>query len=157
MNDVASTLSPTESLGLDSLAVIRLWALADAFETRLANDLSGLGLTIAGFRLIGEVMRSPNGRRQSELAALLRVRPPTVSAAVSKLEEQGLIRRIQDPDDPRAWRVCLAEGAPLFEGVALLQRIDADLTDGLSTTQSRQLLETLDALLRNLTPPEENA
>ncbi len=38
----------------------------------------------------------------SELSELEGVDPPTLSRAVSRLEEQGLFRRLPDPDDRRA-------------------------------------------------------
>ena len=40
-----------------------------------------------------------------ELAAHERVRPPTVTAAVGRLEERGLVLRRPDPDDGRVVRV----------------------------------------------------
>ena len=49
----------------------RLWSLSAAFHARLAYDLASVGLTLAEFRLVGEVMRSPEGLRQGELAARL--------------------------------------------------------------------------------------
>jgi DNA-binding MarR family transcriptional regulator len=40
-----------------------------------------------------------------ELAACERVQPPTVTAAVGRLEERGLVARHQDPDDRRVAHV----------------------------------------------------
>lgn len=40
-----------------------------------------------------------------ELAELERVQPPTVTAAVGRLEEQGLVDRRRDPEDRRVARV----------------------------------------------------
>jgi DNA-binding MarR family transcriptional regulator len=40
-----------------------------------------------------------------ELAAAERVRPPTITAAVGRLEEQGLVHRHTDPRDRRVARV----------------------------------------------------
>jgi DNA-binding MarR family transcriptional regulator len=40
-----------------------------------------------------------------ELAQLERVQPPTVTAAVGRLEEQGLVDRERDPEDRRVSRV----------------------------------------------------
>ncbi len=42
-----------------------------------------------------------------ELAARERVRPPTITAAVGRLEEAGLVRREVDPTDRRVARVSL--------------------------------------------------
>lgn len=135
---------------LEQMTVIRLWALADAFEARLAAELERFGMSVAGFRLIGEVMQVPDGLRQSELATRLRVKAPTVSAAVTRLEEQGLVERKRDPNDPRAWRVCLASDAPLSEGLAVLQRIESDLLRGLSPSAQNRTQQTLQHLHQNL-------
>lgn len=134
----------------EQMTVIRLWALADAFETRLAAELERFGMSIAGFRLVGELMQAPDGLRQRELASRLRVKPPTVSAAVTRLQEQGLVERRRDPDDPRAWRVCLANDAPLSEGLAVLQRIESDLLRGLSPAARSRSRHTLEQLHKNL-------
>jgi DNA-binding MarR family transcriptional regulator len=51
------------------------------------------------------------------LAAVERVQPPTITAAVGRLEQRGLVRRLTDPDDRRVARV---EITP--EGRRLLQQ-----------------------------------
>ena len=40
-----------------------------------------------------------------ELAQIERVQPPTITAAITKLEDQGLAERRPDPDDKRVTRV----------------------------------------------------
>ena len=44
-----------------------------------------------------------------DLAAVERVRPPTITAAVNRLEEQGLVRRVRDDADRRVARVALTD------------------------------------------------
>ncbi|MFM8305288.1 MAG: MarR family winged helix-turn-helix transcriptional regulator [Actinomycetota bacterium] len=44
-----------------------------------------------------------------ELAATERVRPPTITAAVDRLEEQGLAARVRDETDRRVTRVALTD------------------------------------------------
>ena len=138
---------------LDGLVAVRLWALAEAFSARLSHALAPLDLTISSFRLVGEVMRSPGGIRPGELARRLGVRPPTVSSAVARLEARGIVRRVDDPDDPRAYRVCLTPGAPLQPGVEVLESIDADLVQGLPESDRAELLRVLDLLSSRLSAP----
>lgn len=135
---------------LDELLSVRLWGLLAAFEQRLSQELEPLGLTRAGFRLVGELMRSPEGLGQAELARRLGVRPPTVSTAVSRLEDAGVVERHPDPRDARAYLIRLAADAPLREGAAVLERIEADLVAGLDPDARQQLLESLDHLSRSL-------
>jgi DNA-binding MarR family transcriptional regulator len=67
-----------------------------------------------------------------ELAAHERVRPPTVTAAVGRLEERGLVVRHADPDDRRVARVEITpEGRKLLarnrsrKTAFLAKRLDA--------------------------------
>lgn len=141
---------------LDGLIVTRVWRLADAFERRLTEELTALGLTMAGFRLVGELMRSTDGLRQKELARRIRVSEATVSSAVSKLEAAGLLERTNDPDDPRAWCVRIAERSSLQAGAELLARIEAELVGDASDRKRQQLERTLDELTRRLDAPTES-
>ena len=52
----------------------RVWALGLAFEARLARELVALKLSVADFRLVGEVMVAPAGLRQSERWILAQLR-----------------------------------------------------------------------------------
>jgi DNA-binding MarR family transcriptional regulator len=50
------------------------------------------------------------------LAAVERVQPPTITAAVGRLEQRGLVRRLTDPDDRRVARVEITpQGRRLLE------------------------------------------
>lgn len=136
---------------LEPLLVTRLWALQLAFEARLEAALAraGLGLTSAGFRLVGELMNAPGGLKQRELAERLGVKAPTVSVAVSRLEAAGVVERVEDPRDPRAWRITLTANAPIMPGVDVLESLERELFSGLSSKERR----TLGVLLARLTTP----
>ncbi len=135
---------------LDGLVVTRLWALQLAFQARLDRALAGLGLTSAGFRLVGELMNAPNGLKQRELAQRLGIKAPTVSVAISRLEAAGVVERVDDPDDPRAWSVRLSPMAPLGPGVAVLEALERDLVGALSAKDRRALLNLLDRVTTRL-------
>jgi len=139
---------------LEDLVVVRLWALQVLFDARLSHELAAVGLTRAEFRLVGEVMSAPEGVRQGELARRLGVRPPTVSAALTRLEASGVVVRTRDPDDPRARRVTLAPGAPLVPGVEVLERLDADLVQALEPGERERIVELLDRLAARLAIPK---
>ena len=135
---------------VSNLAVLQLWQLSVTFEARLAGELAELGLSVPSFRLIGEVSRVPAGLRQGELASRLGVSAPTVSAAVTRLERDGLVERRADPDDPRARRVCLAEGANLQPGIDVLLGLEAQLLDGLSAVEEQTMRQGIAALQQRL-------
>ena len=135
---------------LDTLVVTRLWGLQLAFQARLDRALAGLGLTSAGFRLVGELMNAPTGLKQRELAQRLGIKAPTVSVAISKLEAAGVVERVDDRDDPRAWSVQLSPTAPLGPGVAVLEALERDLVGPLSTKDRRALIDLLDRVTTRL-------
>jgi DNA-binding MarR family transcriptional regulator len=55
------------------------------------------------------------GLRQIELADMLDIEPITLSRIVDRLEESGLVERVADPADRRAWRLHVtARAQPLI-------------------------------------------
>ncbi|HKX91660.1 MAG TPA: MarR family transcriptional regulator [Sphingomicrobium sp.] len=97
-------------------------ALRKAFD-RLAV---GLGVTRAQWKVLFKLTRKP-GLRQVELADMLDLEPITLTRIIDRLEEAGLVERVRDPDDRRAWRLHVTEQAqPL---VAKLRQVGAELVD----------------------------
>ncbi|MGN6589148.1 MAG: MarR family winged helix-turn-helix transcriptional regulator [Sphingomicrobium sp.] len=99
-------------------------ALRKAFDRRAV----GLGVTRAQWKLLFRLERHP-GLRQIELADMLDIEPITLSRIVDRLEEGGLVERLADPADRRAWRLHVtARAQPLIEklrGVADEMTADA--------------------------------
>ena len=86
-------------------------ALRKAFD-RLAV---GLGVTRAQWKVLFKLTRTP-GLRQVELADMLELEPITLCRIVDRLEEAGLVERIRDPEDRRAWRLHVtAKAQPLID------------------------------------------
>jgi DNA-binding MarR family transcriptional regulator len=95
-------------------------ALRKAFD-RLAV---GLGVTRAQWKVLFKLTRMP-GLRQVELADMLDLEPITLCRIVDRLEEAGLVERVSDPEDRRAWRLHVTTKAqPL---VAKLQAVGDEL------------------------------
>jgi DNA-binding MarR family transcriptional regulator len=95
-------------------------ALRKAFD-RMAV---GLGVTRAQWKVLFKLTRKP-GLRQVELADMLELEPITLCRIVDRLEEAGLVERVRDPDDRRAWRLHVtAQAQPLVDK---LQAVGADL------------------------------
>ncbi len=134
---------------------MRLLSVQSAVEAKLDAGLAGMGLTPAGFRLVGVLMGEPEGLRQRELADRLGVRPPTISAAIPRLEALGIVERVDDPDDPRAWRVRLSARAPLVPGVELLEALDREVFSSLSKTERRSLASLLERIGERVSPPRK--
>jgi MarR family transcriptional regulator for hemolysin len=86
-------------------------ALRKAFDRRAV----GLGVTRAQWKVLFRLERQP-GLRQIELADKLDIEPITLSRIVDRLEEGGLVERVADPADRRAWRLHVtAKAQPLIE------------------------------------------
>jgi DNA-binding MarR family transcriptional regulator len=91
-------------------------ALRRAFDRRACSH----GVTRAQWKVLFRLSRRP-GLRQIELADMLDVEPITLSRIVDRLEEGGLVERVADPADRRAWRLHVtAKAQPL---VAKLQAL----------------------------------
>jgi DNA-binding MarR family transcriptional regulator len=92
-------------------------ALRKAFDRRAV----GMGVTRAQWKVLFRLSRRP-GLRQIELADMLDIEPITLSRIVDRLEEAGLVERVADPADRRAWRLHVtARAQPLvvkLRGVA---------------------------------------
>ena len=84
-------------------------ALRKAFDRRAV----GMGVTRAQWKVLFRLSRRP-GLRQIELADMLDIEPITLSRIVDRLEEAGLVERVADPADRRAWRLHVtAQAQPL--------------------------------------------
>ena len=85
-------------------------ALRKAFDRRAV----GMGVTRAQWKVLFRLERQP-GLRQIELADMLDIEPITLSRIVDRLEEAGLVERVADPADRRAWRLHVtAKAQPLI-------------------------------------------
>src|SRR3954447_3864298 len=96
-------------------------ALRKAFDRRAC----GLGVTRAQWKVLFRLDRQP-GLRQIELADMLDMEPITLSRIVDRLEEGGLVERVADPADRRAWRLHVTVRAE-----ALVEKLRA-VADGMT-------------------------
>ena len=125
-------------------------AMRKAFDRRAAS----LGVTRAQWKVLFRLGREP-GLRQVELADRLDIEPITLCRIVDRLEEAGLVDRIKDPTDRRAWQLELtAKAAPV---VARLKALAAELTAeafaGLAPEELEQVRSKLGKIRENLAAP----
>jgi DNA-binding MarR family transcriptional regulator len=74
----------------------------------MGDKLAGLGL-FAGQEQVLQALAAAEIMTMGDLAAVLRVRPPTASKTVSRLAALSLVERYAEPDDARVVRVRLTE------------------------------------------------
>lgn len=84
-------------------------------EKRIAT--AGLGITPGEARALLHIA-ALEGARQGRIAERLGVEPMTACGYIDKLEKQGLVTRVPDPDDRRAKNVMTTEAAEaLIDGI----------------------------------------
>jgi DNA-binding MarR family transcriptional regulator len=121
-------------------------------RARTARLLEGLGL-FPGQEQVFEALASRDTMTMSELADILRVRPPTASKTIARLSGLGLVERRATDGDGRVVRVALTETgrekAKAIEGLAL--DIEAEVTanlDGKDRKRLRKLLKRVEKGLK---------
>ncbi len=117
-----------------------LQALARAHRSRLAALLAPHGLHPGQDLLLLAVWKTP-GMRQSALAELLQVEPPTVTRMLQRLERGGLIERRADPVDARGQLVYATPRSKLLESVVrrAWASLDEMLIDSLGAADAAKL------------------
>jgi DNA-binding MarR family transcriptional regulator len=135
------------------------WALTQAarlHRTHLNTKLADLGL-FAGQDQVLEALDRHGALTISELAALLRVRPPTASKMVTRLAVLGFLQRDPDQRDARTIRVRLTQKGRM--AVAHLQglwdEVERDLVKDFTSAEQNELQELLLQAATNLSPAAE--
>ncbi|HEX4814214.1 MAG TPA: MarR family winged helix-turn-helix transcriptional regulator [Nonomuraea sp.] len=76
------------------------------------TEAAGVRLDRPDVQILVHLLDSGEPRRIGMIAEGLQVESPHVTRHVSALERRGLVERVRDPDDGRAWRIALTgEGA----------------------------------------------
>lgn len=131
-------------------------ALRKAFDRRAV----GLGVTRAQWKVLFRLTRQ-QGLRQIELADMLDIEPITLSRIVDRLEEAGLVERVADPADRRAWRLHVtAKAQPLVAKLhALADTMIAEAFAGIDPKDIEITREVLRRARENAsrTPPMNRA
>ena len=87
-----------------------LFSLAHAYESRLtaaeAHESTGLMLSDRAVLMVLGQFAPTNAAR---LSTVMDINPGTISVYVQRLVTKGLVRREQDADDRRNWRLTLTE------------------------------------------------
>ncbi len=96
----------------DDHAAIRLWlrmlATNRLIETRMRRLLQErYATTLPRFDLMAQLERVPGGLKMGELSKRMMVTGGNVTGITDMLEREGLVERVDDPADRRAWRVKL--------------------------------------------------
>src|SRR5437870_12588948 len=101
--------------------------------------------TLPRFDLMAQLERHPEGLKMNELSRLLMVTGGNVTAIVDQLEKEGLVERLDEPSDRRAFRIRLTKsGERSFTDMAPAhEEWVVDLLAGLSRREHEELLKLL--------------
>lgn len=131
-------------------------ALLLAPALRRWNQMLYDGFAHAGFREVrpayGSILLSlfeEEGLQMGELARRTRLSKQTVTTLIRDMRDKGLVRRIRDADDGRAYRIYLSARARGFREVAdeVLAELNRQVEETLSPRDVESLRQSLDRLI----------
>jgi len=103
------------------------------------------GTTLPRFDLMAQLERYPQGLKMNELSRLLMVTGGNVTAIVDQVEKEGLVERLDEPDDRRAFRIRLTRGGEkgFIEMARAHEQWVVELLAGLTSRERDELLKLL--------------
>jgi DNA-binding MarR family transcriptional regulator len=132
-------------------AVVSLMRAQQIVLGRLEDAVRPYGLSYARYELLTLLSFTQSGELPlSKIGARLQVHPASVTGAVDKLEQHGLVERVAHPEDRRAVLARITEKgrAVVAEATAALNA-GPFLDVGLSDEESEQLIAVLTTLRRS--------
>ena len=96
----------------DDHRALRLWlrllTCSQLIERQVRSRLRGrFGITLPRFDLMSQLERHPEGLKMNELSRRMMVTGGNVTGIVDQLGKEGLVERVVEPADRRAFRVRL--------------------------------------------------
>jgi DNA-binding MarR family transcriptional regulator len=135
---------------VDHKSELRLWlrllTCTTLIETEVRRRLrKQFGETLPRFDLMAQLERHPEGLKMNELSRLLMVTGGNVTTIVDQLEKEGLVERLDEPADRRAFRIRLTRtGEKSFAEMARAhEEWVVDMLSGLSRREQDDILRLL--------------
>jgi MarR family transcriptional regulator for hemolysin len=126
---------------------LKMAVLARQMRQRFDQRVEEMGVTRAKYILIATVANNP-GCTQREIAAKLEMSDVTAGRMIDRVCADGLIERQENPQDRRAYRVCLTDAAqPVLKKLAAAA---SAYEEEMFSSMDQAELETLNALLDKL-------
>jgi DNA-binding MarR family transcriptional regulator len=125
---------------------LRLLTCTQLIERRVRSRLrERFATTLPRFDLMAQLERHPAGLKMNELSRLLMVTGGNVTAIVDQLEKEGLVERVDEPADRRAFRIQLTRaGEKSFTEMARAhEEWVVELLAGMSRREHDELLRLL--------------
>lgn len=119
-----------------------------AIEQRLEEGLARVGLSLAKFGALTHLMEAGEPLNLSECAKRMACVRSNITQLMDRLEADGLVRRVEDPQDRRAVRAAITPlGAKLqAAGATEVVKVQAELARSLKGVDNRALQRALSAI-----------
>ena len=155
--DQADIIDLESRLTDDHHQSLRLWLRMLSCTMLIENEIrsrlrSSFDITLPRFDLMAQLERHPDGLRMKELSRRMMVTGGNITGITDQLEQEGLVQRVTDPEDRRAYSVKLTPaGRRAFARMAQVHEgWVADLLDGMSAADKTRLVELLSKMKQQL-------
>ena len=125
---------------------LRLLTCTQLIERQVRSRLrEQFSTTLPRFDLLAQLERRREGLKMNELSRLLMVTGGNVTAIVDQLEKEGLVERLDEPADRRAFRIRLTRAGERSFGEMARAHEEwvVELLAGLSRREHEELLKLL--------------
>ena len=125
---------------------LRLLTCTQLIERQVRSRLrEQFSTTLPRFDLLAQLERHREGLKMNELSRLLMVTGGNVTAIVDQLEKEGLVERLDEPADRRAFRIRLPRAGERSFGEMARAHEEwvVELLAGLSRREHEELLKLL--------------
>ncbi len=132
----------------DGQMMYSLVRAAHVLESRLEEALEEVGLSMPKFGALSHLVKEGEPLSLSECATKMTCVRSNITQLVDRLEADGLVRRVEDPEDRRAVRASVtALGKERYAaGVRQVERVQAEFAETLSGIDQGALERVLSAI-----------
>jgi len=134
-----STVNSPDSVEVPVMT--RLLEVAHRLEARVEAALGAVGLSLAKFGVLKALAEAGDSLPLSQLAQRIQCVRSNITQLVDRLEADGLVRRLDDPDDRRVVRAALTQaGRDSFgEGIRIVAAQERAVTEALGQSDAAAL------------------
>ena len=131
----------------DGQMMYSLVRAAHALESRLEDALEQVGLSLPKFGALSHLVKEGEPLSLSECANKMTCVRSNITQLVDRLEADGLVRRVEDPEDRRGVK---AVATPLGKeryaaGARQVEKVQAEFTESISGVDRKALERVLSA------------
>mgnify|MGYP003648797405 FL=1 len=131
------------------LLISRIGQLSRLSAQVIDEELKPLGISYQEMRIVGLLM-GESGITQKALAKKLSVRPATLSVAITRLEQQGLVTRRLSSEDKRVQYLTLKSNKKISTVDSRLQKLESEMCNDIPAKDLKVAKAVIGKLINNL-------